>query len=290
MKKLIAILFTLLLVAGCSGKNHLSYLSDGDEVLFTGPGNVSYTKSDLYAQLKVTDSSSVLSDIMDRIALASDRIDMEKIEADADELINVYKELGYESYIVSQYGSMEAYRNSYISTLLFSELSKMYVEENYETILADDSPVKMQMATFDNIEDAQKCIEDANNGSTFDMAAANNNSKNTPSSAVYSDSDQSLVYEVKEYLNSTDTTGISTIITNVGSTTDADGNSVETNTYYVLNIESRNPDDFKDEYIELKASESETETVRNHFLSKHNIKFYDQDLYELMSKAYEVLK
>jgi hypothetical protein len=122
------------------------------------------------------------------------------------------------------------------------------------------------------------------------MAAANNNSINTPSTSVYSDSDQTLVYEVKDYLNTTDKNGLSTIIVNTSTSTDADGNTVESNTYYVLNIESRNPEDFKDEYIELKAAETETDTVRNHFMSTHEIKFYDQDLYELMSSTYEVLK
>ena len=289
MKKIILVLFVLLLTAGCSADSHLSKVSEGDTVLFKGP-NKTFTKQDLYKQLKVTDSGAITTDIMDKICLSSKEVDMTQIEADADELINTYKELGYESYIISSYGSLEAYKQSYISTLLFSELSKLYVEQNYETIIGDDKPVKMAIASFEKEEEAQKCIEDVNNGSTFDMAAANNNSINTPSTSVYSDSDQTLVYEVKDYLNSTDKNGLSTIIVNTSTSTDADGNTVESNTYYVLNIESRNPEDFKDEYIELKAAETETDTVRNHFMSTHEIKFYDQDLYELMSSTYEVLK
>jgi hypothetical protein len=289
MKKIIVLLFVLLLMAGCSADSHLSKVSEGETVLFKGP-NKTFTKQDLYKQLKVTDSGAITTDIMNKIALASADIDMDKINADADELINTYKEMGYEDYIIASYGSMEAYKDSYISTLLFSELSKLYVKDNYDTIIGDDKPVKMAIASFDSEEEALKCIEDFNNGSTFDMAAANNNSINTPSTSVYSDSDQSLVYEVKEYLNSTDKTGLSTVIVNIATSTDADGNQTEKKTYYVLNIESRNADEFKDEYIELKAAETEAETVRNHFMSSHAIKFYDQDLYELMSSTYEVLK
>ncbi len=289
MKKIIVLLFVLLLMAGCSADSHLSKVSEGETVLFKGP-NKTFTKQDLYKQLKVTDSGAITTDIMNKIALASADIDMDKINADADELINTYKEMGYEDYIIASYGSMEAYKDSYISTLLFSELSKLYVKDNYDTIIGDDKPVKMAIASFDSEEEALKCIEDFNNGSTFDMAAANNNSINTPSTSVYSDSDQSLVYEVKEYLNSTDKTGLSTVIVNIATSTDADGNQTEKKTYYVLNIESRNADEFKDEYIELKAAETEAETVRNHFMSSHEIKFYDQDLYELMSSTYEVLK
>ena len=289
MKKIIVLLFVLLLMTGCSADSHLSKVSEGETVLFKGP-NKTFTKQDLYKQLKVTDSGAITTDIMNKIALASADIDMDKINADADELINTYKEMGYEDYIIASYGSMEAYKDSYISTLLFSELSKLYVKDNYDTIIGDDKPVKMAIASFDSEEEALKCIEDVNNGSTFDMAAANNNSINTPSTSVYSDSDQSLVYEVKEYLNSTDKTGLSTVIVNIATSTDADGNQTEKKTYYVLNIESRNADEFKDEYIELKAAETEAETVRNHFMSSHEIKFYDQDLYELMSSTYEVLK
>ncbi|MBR3265433.1 MAG: hypothetical protein IKI61_05690 [Erysipelotrichaceae bacterium] len=289
MKKIIVLFFVLLLMAGCSADSHLSKVSEGETVLFKGP-NKTFTKQDLYKQLKVTDSGAITTDIMNKIALASADIDMDKINADADELINTYKEMGYEDYIIASYGSMEAYKDSYISTLLFSELSKLYVKDNYDTIIGDDKPVKMAIASFDSEEEALKCIEDVNNGSTFDMAAANNNSINTPSTSVYSDSDQSLVYEVKEYLNSTDKTGLSTVIVNIATSTDADGNQTEKKTYYVLNIESRNADEFKDEYIELKAAETEAETVRNHFMSSHEIKFYDQDLYELMSSTYEVLK
>lgn len=289
MKKIIVLLFVLLLMAGCSADSHLSKVSEGETVLFKGPSKT-FTKQDLYKQLKVTDSGAITTDIMNKIALASADIDMDKINADADELINTYKEMGYEDYIIASYGSMEAYKDSYISTMLFSELSKLYVKDNYDTIIGDDKPVKMAIASFDSEEEALKCIEDVNNGSTFDMAAANNNSINTPSTSVYSDSDQSLVYEVKEYLNSTDKTGLSTVIVNIATSTDADGNQTEKKTYYVLNIESRNADEFKDEYIELKAAETEAETVRNHFMSSHEIKFYDQDLYELMSSTYEVLK
>ena len=53
MKKILIIAFALLMLAGCSDASHYSYLSDGDEVLFTGP-NTTYTKNDLYKSLKLS--------------------------------------------------------------------------------------------------------------------------------------------------------------------------------------------------------------------------------------------
>lgn len=285
MKKLLIVLFALLLLAGCSQSSHYSFLSDGDDVLFKGP-KASYTKNDLYKSLKVSGEDGIKQDILDHIALKLDGIDMDALYADADELIENYKSMGYDYYIVSQFGSIDAYRKYYVSTLLVSELAKVYVNENFEELSKDKKPVKMQVASFKTLEDAQKCIEDVNNASTFDMAAVNNNADYAPASTVYTDDDASLALEIKEYLNSTDTLGLSSIITSASS----DSSSENAETYYVLNVESRNIEDFKDDFIALLAASESSEDVTKYFLTTHKVEFFDQDLYELMSAAYEELR
>ena len=70
-------------------------------------------------------------------------------------------------------------------------------------------------------------IDEFNNGATFDMAALNNNSQEAAMERVYTDTDSSLVFEVKEYLNNTDTLGVSSIITSTSTTTDTQGNSTD---------------------------------------------------------------
>ena len=287
MKKIITVLFVLALLCGCSGNDHYSYPENGNDVLFSGPNNVSYTKNDLYKSLKIANGEAIADDILDNIAMQIEGIDIDAMYEEADSIIETYQTLGYESYIISSYGSIDAYRKTYVSSLLLSELSKEYVKENFDTLTADKKPVQMQIASFANIEDAQQCIDDANNGSTFDMAAANNNAASAPTSNVYTDDDASLVYEVKEYLNSTDTIGISPIITYTTSVQDAEGNYSDSNTYYVLNVQSRNVEDFKDEFIELLSANTSSDTVKQYFLSTHQIEFFDQDLYEFMAKTYE---
>lgn len=290
MKKVLSIVLVLLTLCACANKNDQSKISNGSDVIFTGPDNVSFTKQDMYDAMKTIDADLIANDILKHIALKNENVDIEDLNKQVDELIEMYTSMGYEAYIVAQYGSIDAFRDYYQSQLLVNALSKVYVQENYDKLVSEDAPVKMQMAIFNELADAEKCIEDVNNGSTFDMAAVNNNSTNTPQSNVYSDSDESLVYDVKEYLNSTDTLGLSSIITYTTSAVGADGTSSETSTYYVLNIESRNPEEFKNEYIDLLSASQELATVKNYFLEKHNISFYDQDVYKLMSEAYEVLK
>ncbi len=283
MKKVITLLFALLLLVGCSSKGY-SKLSDGSEVIFTGPNNESFTKNDLYESLKISSVDAVENDILDKIA-ESEELDLTDVEAEADELVEMYQQLGYETYIIQYYGSIEAFKKYYISSGILTLLTNLYVEENYEIFKADDKPVKMKMANFETEEIANKVIEEVNNGSTFEMACANNGYTNEVSEAIYLDSDSDLDYNIKEYLNSTDTTGLSTVIEGSASNTNED-----LHIYYVLDITDRDVDNFKDEYITEKVADCDSDDVKNYMFNKHDIEFYDQDIYELMKSEYEVFE
>ena len=289
MKKLIIILFTLMLLASCSNTNSKSSISNGSDVLFTSPKNISYTKGELYDNLKNSSTEAIENSVLKAIALKYD-INMDDLDKQAQEFIDLYVSMGYENYLISYYGSLEAYKELYKESLIVDSLNKKYVDENFDELLKDDKPVKMQMAIFEKQEDAEKCISDVNNGTTFDTAALNNNATNTPATSIYKDSDPSLNLEVKSYLNSTNNVGLSSVIPYTTTMTGSDGSTSETTTYYVLNIESRDVNDFKDEYVELISVDLPTTDVRNYFFKKHKIEFFDQDLYEYMSKKYEVLK
>ena len=290
MKKILALLVVLMTVAGCSASRSYSYLENGNEVLFKGPDNISYTRNDLYKSLKLSAGDIIIEDILKRIARQSTDIDIEAIEKEADELINSYISNDLEAYITASYGSVDAYRSAYISSAIMNALAELYATENYDGLIAERKPIKMQVASFAELENAEKCIADFNNAVTFDMAAANNSSVSTAQAQIYMDDDSTLDLEVKDYINSTDTTGISTIITHVTTSTDADGKEVETPSYYVLNIISRTPDEFKDEVITELAADVDQDTLTDYFLNKHEYSIYDQDLYEVLSTKNEVFK
>lgn len=288
MKKLMTVLSVLLLLAACSQKGY-SKLSDGSEIIFTGPDNANFTKNDLYDSLKIVSVDAVEEDLINRIANL-EGFDLSNLEAEADGLADMYIEMGYESYLIQYYGSVDAFKDNYVYSGILVMLANTYVTDNYDKFKEEDKPVKMKMAHFDTKEAAGKVIEDVNNGSTFEMACANNGYEDEVSEAVYIDSDSALDYYVKEYLNNTDEIGLSTVIES-SSVSGTSTSGVETKyTYYVLDVSARDVDSFKDEYIAVKVEKCDENEIKKYMFTKHDIQFFDQDIYELMKAEYEVFE
>lgn len=286
MKKILVVLFTLLLLAGCT--KGYSQITTGEDVLFKSP-DLTYTKADLYKTLKVYNADSIKLDILNTLASKMD-LDMTKYEQQAKDTLEMYKQIGYGDYILASYGTEEAFIKYVISNSVIDVLKDVYLDEKFDSLILQDKPIKMQYVYFDDLDVANKFINDVNNGTTFDMAAVNNNFITSPEEGVYLITDENLPFEVKEYMEDTNNVGLSTIITSSTSSQDADGNIVTNSKYYILNITDRNIDNYSDDYKALKAETLQDNEVVNYMFKTHDIKFYDQDIYELMSSKYEVLK
>ncbi len=280
MKKLIVILLSVLCLTACSGKPEYANISNGNEVVFESP-NGSFTKGDLYKMLKVSSKDAVKTDIVNKIAELKN-IDLEQLRKDAEDYAQIYIDYGYESYITSYYGSLETFIKEYINSEILYELAYDYCLEKYDETVAMDRPVKMQFAYFDEKEAAEKTVEDFNGGAEFDVAAKENGYLYDIPMNIFLDSDTTLPLEVKEYINSTETLGISTIIPVTKSTQDANGNIAETTTYYLLNIDSKNAEEFKEDYIAKKQEEVDPEMLTNLLMSQYEIEYFDQDIYDMM--------
>lgn len=285
MKKILCVLFTLLMLCACGSSNANTMISSPDTVVLENSDS-KVTKQELYEMMKASASSEILNNIFNSIAELYD-IDLKEIEEEADSYIAMYESMGYTSYIEYYYGSLEAYRSSIINSAIVGTLGEEYIKDNFDKQVENDKPVKMQMVTFDSIEKAQALVDAVNSGSTFDMAAIAQGVETAPVASVYLDgSDLDII--IKEYLNSTDTTGLSTIITTTTTAKNDEGEDVEALEYNVLNIVSRDVEDFKDEYITIAASSLEEATIRQYFLTKHKVTIHDQDIYDQISKNYEV--
>lgn len=287
MKKILIVLFALLMLVGCSSKGY-SQISNGEEVIFKGPDS-QFTKADLYKQLKVSSEVSIENDILKKIATKLN-VDLTEIESTADDTVEMYKSMGYEQVMIAYYGSIDAFRESIISSGVLTKLSEAYIDDNYQKLVENDKPVKMQMVSFTDKETAENFISDVkDNGKTFETAAIDNGYEYECPVSVYLDTDD-IALNIKSYLNETADTGLSSLIVNTTSSTDADGNITNTDTYYVLNIVSRDVSEFIEDYKSVKLESIGTEMVKEYMFENHDIKFYDQDIYEIMKEKFEVLQ
>lgn len=289
MKKLLIVLLALLTLVGCTNKGGYSQVSDKDTVIFKSD-KITYTKADLYKSLKMDSVDAIMNDIILKIAEIQG-IKEEDIDAKYLEEVEEMKASGIYDYYVQYMGSEEQMAIALKTSIKFQELKKMHIEEEFDALVKEDVPVKMQVSSFADKETADKCLKEINEGSTFDMASINNGYTTSSQEKVYFDSDD-LPIEVKTYINDVSTTNglVKEPIETVKKSTETDGTETETKTYYLVNIIEKDPVNFKQDYIDAKTEKFDTQELINILLSKYDIQFYDQDLYNAVTKEYEVLK
>lgn len=286
MKKVLIILFTLFLLVACSQTKGYSKLTDGSDVIYK-KNDKTFTKNDLYEILKVSSESSIENDIITKIANKMD-LDLTEANENAQNEVDYYVSIYGEDTIVYQYGSLEAFKAERLYNYLLDELTKVYIDENYDKFVKEDKPIEMQVVHFEDSESATNLIAQANQGKDFDTAAENCGYTESVETKIYLDSNSDLPLEVKNYINASFELGVSEIINVENSTTDENNNTTTTMQYYVVNVINRDVD--KEAYILLKKEYVDIQDTKNYFIEKHDIKFYDQSIYELMKQSYEVFE
>lgn len=290
MKKLLVVLNCLFILTAC-GKAHYSTVSDGDSVIFSKPDGSSYTKQDLYETMKNNDITDILTiNIVSKLA-ELEGIDIDSIKSEVGESINSLVESGYESFITSYYGSIENYTNSSVANRALNALSENQIENNFDKYVEEYSPYKAEIVYFDDKDLAQAVLDAVNNNeNTFEYACTENGYDGEVTETLYTDSDDDLPVEVKDYVLNAENTGLSGLIEVTTTITDSDGNSTVTSRYYIVNLISKNVEDFKDEFISTVASDIDSDTTINTLLEKYGLEAHDQRVYELLKAKYEATK
>ena len=288
MKKILMILLSLLLLCACSN-GHDTKISDGDEVIFVSSNNKAYTKADLYSDMMLNDISSYLTnDLITKLAKL-EGVDFEVIQKEIDDEITEAIEAGQESFINYYYGSTDNYIKQMIPYKALLELKKAYVLENIYLYVDDYQPFKAQIASFKDLETAEKVAKDLESGKELPEAAALNGYSEDVTTNLYFVSYNDLPIEVYDYI-SKGQLGQSEMITVTTSSIDEDGNDVENNEYYFVNFVSRDVEEFKDEFVDAIANNVDQTVVISNLLTKYEINIYDQRAYDLLTSTYEVLK
>lgn len=290
MKKLLIGILSVLLLSACSNSEKV-LVSGGDEIIINKEKE-NVTKQDLFTSMQNNDYSAIIINKLIAKVSQSEGIDLEEVEKQADERLEMMEQTygSYYSQLEYYYGGKDALKENIVASICSEELANQYIDLNFDQYADENKPVKMQLAYFSDLDTANKVIEEVNAGKDFTEVVSSNGYSSDASAKVYLDSD-SLAIEIKEYLNA-DTTkiGLSDIINTSTTTTDSTGNEVAETRYYVINIIDRDASNFKDEFIETLLNKFELADAINYFFGKHDIQFYDQRTYDLVSSQYESLK
>ncbi len=286
MKKILAVLFALVLLAGC-GSNAQTMVSDPDTVIISG-NDITYTKQDLFNDLKKNDVTSVIrADLTNRIA-GFEEIDMDEVTTKVNDYFEELKTQYADSYdsMLSYYGGEESFRKTIESSYTLDALLKKYCDYNLDSLVSEYTPVLAKMQSFSTQEEAQAMIDNIQNGMSFDDACTEAGITTLPTETVYlstSDIDTQLI----DYLSDS-AVGVSEypVVVLTDSTND-NGEVATTETYYVIETINRDVEEFKDEFYSAIGSEIDTTDVFNYYFNKYNIEVYDQDVYEALSSQYE---
>lgn len=284
MKKLVIVLMLSLLLVGC-GK-HDAQISNANDVIWTENGH-NYTSSQLNENIKQQDFSGiVIRDIIEKIAVL-ENIDTTTVKANVDKDVDAMLE-SYGEYYFQYYGTtVDEYRKSHYADSLLSELMKIYVNGQFDFYKEDFGPYKAEIAYFDELDAANAVIEDVNGGEhTFAYSALEHGFATEITEQVYTDQSD-LPIEIKDYAMNTNELGLSNVIQSSTVATDAEGNSTITPRYYIMNLVSKDVNEFKDDFISWLISNAlDSKEIINNYMTKYNVKFYDQRTYELIKETY----
>jgi len=289
MKKTLLVFLSILVLCGCSS-NHNSNVSDGDTVLFETPDGVTYTKSEAYDAAKGYDISDTLTNGLTLKICELEEIDLSNLEEEAKQEIQDAQDNGYYYYIEYYYGGDETFIENYIVSTALNKLKANYINLDLDKYITEYEPFKAEVVSFDNEESAKNVVNSTKDSdSTFAYACTSNGYEGEVVSAVYVKDNSGLPTEVEEYV-STAKVGVSDVIKCDEVSTDSDGNSTTNSTYYVVNLLSKDANEFLDDFATSISGNIDTTEVINYYLSVYPIEIHDQDVYDILSPTYEAIK
>ncbi len=287
MKKLIAIIACVLLLSGCAAK---TMVSDSNTSIISGDG-VNFTKQEFFERLKNNDYTQVIvNSLYEKIAVL-EGLDENTINEGANSSINELKEQYGDAFstVAAYYGGEDTLFETMKINEIIKLLSDNYFTEHKDELIEEYIPVKAKVIYFDELEAAQAMIEEINNGTSFEMAAAHQGYSATIADTVYTDKSD-ISYEVKNVLQTATEPMLSNVILSVVSATDSSGNTTSANRYYVVEVTDVDPENFLDDFYAALSDDYDSTKILDSYLAKYDVQVYDQRTYDLMIQTYEEFK
>ncbi len=268
-------LLALSTITGC--KDATASLKDKSTVIMK-VGNTAITKGEVYSTLfssygytqAVTDAKQVIAN--SEIEVTDD------MKEQADSIVEMYK-----SYYGDQFTSMlesnnlteDEYKEKYITSLQTAELTNKYIDDEFDALVLEYTPVKATILSFTEEDKADSALSALNDGSmTASEAATEYESSKDGSSEIIT-------------INTTDYDSEALALVRSNSSDDgwAKVTSSSSGTTYLIHVDDTDANNFKDDF---KSSISSTDAVKNdattYFFKKYNFHVYDINLYNAIEE------
>lgn len=277
MKKLLVVLLgSLILLTGC--KDGYASISNGSEVVMT-VGDQTLTKDGLYTYMVSQDVAYDVVSLSTEHILDIEVAATQEMIDEVDEQMEYYASIFgdyFEVYIMSNgFSSLDSFRDSLIYNQQLTELTKKYIQDNFDEVMQTYAPKKIYVASFTDYETAEAAQQALVNGQDFIEVANEYGST-------------SSIGETIATSESTYPTGVLYVIAslNDGETSDVVANDDET-TFYVVQMINSQASDFEEEALTTIAGSS---TINNeailHYFSNYKLNIYDKQIYDAVNASY----
>lgn len=277
MKKILLSLCALLLLAGCSDAH--AKITDGNTVVFT-VGDQEVTKDHLFTSMKQIGSGYSAISASTKIILENEVPVTDELRAEADASLELYRANYQENFpLVLQSNGFkdeeDFYNNSLLVSAQLNQLTTKYVTDNFDNLIKTYKPKKAVTLAFSTEEDAKAAKADLENGIDGATVGSTYNSSIAGSERIVTTTTE-LDANAKSHVVDATTNGVSDVI--VGSAGD---------TFYVVNVIEADPNNMKDEVIEILAGLDKMGTESDLFyFDKYGFKVYDRELYDNLQANY----
>ncbi|MFV0380556.1 MAG: hypothetical protein ACK5KQ_07015 [Anaerorhabdus sp.] len=279
MKKLYLLFIGLsLLLVGCSDAN--VSLTDPNTELFK-VGKDSITKDDLYDMLIERDAGYSAISISTNYILDQEVEITDEIKKAADDNLSLYETIYQDKLLeaVQANGFLtidDFYENNLLTSERLNHLTKKYIDANFDVLKGKYQPKKIQLLTFDNEESATNAKTELEKGVDIATIVEDLKSSSNGKDTVVTNDNTTLNAAVVSYVNDTNSTGISEVIS------DSEGSS-----FFVINITETNADNMKEEVIDTLSSNTTISTESElYFFTKYGLNVYDRTLHDLLTTNY----
>lgn len=280
MKKLIIITSFLLVLTGCS--DAFVKVSNPSEVVFV-VGTENITKGQLFNLMIKQDAGQIAINYAKEIILNQESPINDLVKEKAQTDLDYVKQLFGENFEASlkQYGFKD--EQDYLEKALYPiaqqyVLAERYINDNFETIVANYYPKKVRIIEFTILEDAEDALEAIKEGQNVeDVAQQFSLSFNFFGQLELVHRESGLPTVVASYIQESS-------IPTLSNTPILDPS---TSYYYIVQVVEAQADRFKEEAIEeLSKLSSILDIIFNDLFKEGNFNVYDKEVYDSIKQSF----